>query len=265
MRSLSLKHKILAVIAAALCAVIVGYVIYTVVVIVNGLKPAAPSLEEPGVVHDVSFQGNITLLGVDYEVALNGDEGAFSVDAGRIQDVVSGTYTFTDGQGWTFVFADASSTVVRSQFDTATKTFSFVYHLDLGSRGAGNLRFSFVDEDFTVDGKPWADIPSFSGTAVYFGGAVQTECSLSCDAEGNFTLFSAPTAAAAITTIQGTYEFTDGVYVFTTSDGTVYTTAPNADGLQEFSVQVYCPQLAGYGDSIAYTNLVLVQSILEVD
>lgn len=265
MKSLSLKNKIMAALAIALCAVIVGFLIYTAVVIVNGVKPKAPAVIGDDTVYDVNFGGNISLLGVDYEVALQGNDGEFTVNAGRISDVTGGTYTFTEGQGWTFSFADASNTVVRSQFDDASKTFSFVYHLDLGSRGAGNLRFSFTDEDFTVDGEPWVDIPSFGGTAVWFGGAVSAGCSCSCDAEGNFTIFSEPTAAAAITSITGTYEFTGGVYVLTAADGTVYTSTVNADGLHEIALKVFCPQLAAYGDAIAYTDLVLTQIVLTVD
>ena len=265
MKSLSLKNKIMAALAIALCAVIVGFLIYTAVVIVNGVKPKAPAVIGDDTVYDVNFGGNISLLGVDYDVELQGNDGEFTVNAGRISGVTGGTYTFTEGQGWTFSFADASNTVVRSQFDDASKTFSFVYHLDLGSRGAGNLRFSFTDEDFAVDGEPWADIPSFGGTAAFFGGAVMTDCSISCDAEGNFSIFSVPTASAAVTTINGTYEFTGGAYVFTAEDGTVYTSTVNADGLHELSVQVYCPQLASYGDAVARVPVVMTQIVLTVD
>ncbi len=266
MKTLSLKNKILAALALAICVVIVFFAIYTIVVIAEGLKPAeTPVLGGDDAVHDVSFEGEITLLEVDYDVKLYGDDGTFSVDAGRIEGIAGGTYTFTEGQGWTFSFSDAGNTVVRTQFDDATKTFSFVYHLDMGSRGAGNLRFSYTDEDFVVQGEPWADIPSFGGTAAWFGGAVSADCSCSCDADGNFSIFSSPTAAAAITAISGTYEYKDGVYVLTAEDGTVYTSSVNADGLHEISLKVYCPQLAGYGDAIAYTDLVLTQVVLTVD
>ena len=116
-----------------------------------------------------------------------------------------------------------------------------------------------------MQGEPWADIPSFGGTAAWFGGAVSADCSCSCDADGNFSIFSSPTAAAAITAISGTYEYKDGVYVLTAEDGTVYSSSVNADGLHEISLKVYCPQLAGYGDAIAYTDLVLTQVVLTVD
>lgn len=263
MKSLSVKNKVMAGIALALCAVIVGFIIYTAVVIVNGLKPAAPpSLGGDDTVYDVSFSGEISLLGVDYDVELRGNDGEFTVNAGRIENVTGGTYVFTEGQGWTFTFADASSTVVRSQFDDESKTFSFVYHLDMGSRGAGNLRFSFTDEDFAVEGEPWADIPSFSGTAAWFGGIVTAEISCSCDANGNFRIFE---ASGAITEIVGTYELTDGVYVFTAEDGTVYTSAVNGDGLHEMTVSVYRPALASYGDAVARVPVVMTQIVLTVD
>lgn len=263
MKSLSLKNKIMAALAIALCAVIVGFLIYTAVVIVNGVKPKAPAvIGDDGTEYDVNFSGGISLLGVDYDVELQGNDGEFTVNAGRISDVTGGTYTFTEGQGWTFSFADASNTVVRSQFDDASKTFSFVYHLDLGSRGAGNLRFSFTDEDFTVDGEPWADIPSFGGTAAWFGGVVTEEISCSCDADGNFRIFE---ASGAITEIVGTYELTGGVYVFTAADGTVYTSAVNADDLHEMTVSVYRPALASCGDAVARVPVVMTQIVLTVD
>lgn len=262
MKSLSLKNKIMAALAIALCAVIVGFLIYTAVVIVNGVKPKAPAVIGDDTVYDVNFGGNISLLGIDYEVALQGNDGEFTVNAGRISDVTGGTYTFTEGQGWTFSFADASNTVVRSQFDDASKTFSFVYHLDLGSRGAGNLRFSFTDEDFAVDGEPWADIPSFGGTAAWFGGVVTAEISCSCDADGNFRIFE---AAGAITEISGTYALEGDSYVFTAADGTVYTATVNADGLYEMTVSVYRPALASYGDAVARVPVVMTQIVLTVD
>ena len=62
MKSLSLKNKIMAALAIALCAVIVGFLIYTAVVIVNGVKPKAPVTGGDDTVYDVNFGGNINLL-----------------------------------------------------------------------------------------------------------------------------------------------------------------------------------------------------------
>lgn len=264
-RELTLKDKILAAIGLALSVVIVVFVIYTVVVVVDGLTPDTVAEETDDTVYEVNFDGEVTINEVDYEVALRGSDGTFTVSANKITGVTDGTYTFTEGQGWTFSFDDSSSTVVRTQYDEDAKVHSFIYHLDLGSRGEGNLVLSCADDSFSVDGEAWADIPSFSGTAGFFYGAVSTDCYCACDADGNFTIYSDSSAAAQITSITGTYEYTDGAYVFTSEDGDVYTTSVNDEGLHEFTVSAYCPSLATYGDSIAYTDLVLTQVVLTVD
>ena len=95
MKSLSLKNKIMAALAIALCAVIVGFLIYTAVVIVNGVKPKAPAVIGDDTVYDVNFGGNISLLGVDCDVELQGNDGEFTVNACRISGVTGGTYSFT--------------------------------------------------------------------------------------------------------------------------------------------------------------------------
>lgn len=252
MKSLSLKNKIMAVLAIALCAVIVGFLIYTAVVIVNGVKPKAPVTGGDDTVYDVNFGGNISLLGVDYEVALQGNDGEFTVNAGRISDVTGGTYTFTEGQGYTFTFSDSSGTIVRSQYDADTKSFSFIYHLDMGSRGAGNLLLSCTDEDFVQQGEPWADIPSFQG--VGFAGITVV---VSCDAENNFRIFATAASPAPVTEVTGSYEFKDGAYVLTTSEGAVYTSVLNADGLHEFvDVPIYVPAIST-SMNFTFTQIVL--------
>lgn len=244
MKSLSLKNKILAGIALALVAVILVFLVYTIVVVAIGQRPVSNELEGGGtdVQHDLVFTGEITLLDVDYEVRLNGDDGAFSVDANTIEGVTTGTYTFTEGQGYTFTFADASGTIVRTQYDASSKTFSFIYHLDMGSRGNGNLRLSSEDEDFVLQGEPWADIPSFQG--VGFAGITVV---ISCDAENNFRIFATSASPAPVTEITGTYEFKDGAYVLTTADGTVYSSVVNEDGLHEFvDIPIYVPAMSNY-------------------
>lgn len=257
MKSLSLKNKILTGIALALAAVILIFLVYTIVVVALGQRPASDELEggSTEVPHDLVFSGEITLLDVDYDVRLNGDDGAFSLDANTIEGVATGTYTFTEGQGYTFTFADASGTIVRTQYDANSKAFSFIYHLDMGSRGNGNLRLSYTDEDFVQQGEPWADIPSFQG--VGFAGITVV---ISCDAENNFRIFATAASPAPVTEITGTYEFKDGAYVLTAADGTVYTSVVNADGLYEFvDMPIYVPAMSNY------MNFTLTQVVLTVD
>lgn len=256
MKNLSLKNKILSVIAAALVLVILIFAIWSIVAYAVGSRPDKFEYGEDDTVYEFTFTGGITLLDVDYEVKLNGSDGNFSLDANTIKGVTSGTYTYTEGQGWTFTFNDAGGTIVRSQFDAETKAHSFIYHLDLGSRGAGNLRLSYEDEDFVRQGEPWADIPSFSGV-----GMAGITVVVSCDTDNNFRIFATPASPAPVTEISGTYEYKDGHYVLTATDGTVYTSTVNEEsGLQEFKdMMIYIPALS------APMPFTLTQVILTVD
>lgn len=258
MKELSLKNKILSAVAALLCLAVLGLAASTIVVIAVGLNP--PVKEQIEKEYDFSFTGKISLYDVDYDVSLNAENGSFSVKAGRIEDVVSGTYKFTAGQGYTFSFADATNTVVRTKFDEGNKQFSFVYHLDMGSRGVGNLLFSLEKSDFSVEGEAWVDIPSFKGTAAWFGGYVTTEVTIACDADNNFKVVD---SANYLSPISGTYAYINGKYEFTTTDGAIYVAEKNADGLYAFTLNVYNPQLEAYGMAAATADV--VQYILTVD
>ena len=259
MRTLSLQKKILAGIAMALCAVILGFAIHTVVVIVNAFKPETPVVDTTE--YEFTFEGNIKLNDVDYDVKMKGLDGKFSVDANKIEGVTDGSYTFTEGQGWTFAFNDANGTIVRSQFDNASKTFGFIYHLNLGSRGEGNLRLSFEDKNFTVSGTPWNDIPSFTGTAGWFGGGVKSNVTIICDADGNF---SVKDSQNYVTPYGGTYVFENNCYVFTAETGETYTATKNADGLYSFELKVVNALLASYGPA-AQTTATMTEIVLTVD
>ena len=256
MKNLSLKNKILSAVAAALVFVILVCVVWSVVAYAVGSKPDKFEYGEDDTTYELTFAGKITLLDVDYEVKLNGNDGKFTLDANTLKGVTSGTYIYTEGQGWTFTFADANGTIVRSQFDAETKTHSFIYKLDMGSRGTGNLRLSCVDEEFVQQGEPWSDIPSFTGV-----GMAGITVVISCDPDNNFRIFATPTSPAPVTEISGTYEFKDGRYVLTATDGTIYTSTVNAEsGLHEFKdMMIYIPALS------APMPFTLTQVVLTVD
>ncbi len=151
-------------------------------------------VENPVSEYDFSFTGEITLNEIYYEVVMEGKDNAFTVDAGNISSVTKGNYTFTEGKGYTFTFNDSAGTIVRTQYDASSQTFSFIYTLDLGTaRGSGNLLLSYTDTSFVHEGELWADIPSFSGTAAWFGGVLTGTVNIVCDADNGFTTVSPDT------------------------------------------------------------------------
>ena len=257
MKNLSLKNKILLGIASALALVILAFLIWTIVAVAVGMAPPKDIVTAGE--YDFTFDGKITLNEVEYDVSLNGKDDKFSVSANKLSSVVNGTYEFTEGQGYTFTFNDANGTIVRTQYDTVSKSFGFIYHLDLGARGAGNLKLTLKDENFQVVGEPWQDILSFSGTATVFG-SLRFVCGCSCAPDGTFNIFLSD-GPAAIQPISGTYEFVDGKYIFTAEDGSVYTAEKNADGLYEFEVGIVIPALPGG----APQPCVFTQVVLTVD
>lgn len=260
LKSLSLRDKILAALAAALSLVIVAFLIYSFVALGIGLAPAKSAEPVDDTAYEFVFDGKITIYEEEYDVRLKGKDNKFTVDANKIKNVTGGTYTFTEGQGWTFSFDDANGTVVRTQYDKTAKTFGFVYALDMGSRGAGNLRLSYAVESFAAAAVPWNDVPSFAGTAGWFGGTLTAKTVLTCDAEDNFKIFC---PGGEINVITGKYKSEGGNYVFTCEDGTVYTAVKNAAGLYAVTVDVYRPALAAYG--AAEATVELTQVVLTVD
>lgn len=255
-KSLSLRDKVLAALAAALTLVIVAFLIYSFVALGIGLAPAKSAEPVDDADYEFVFGGSITIYEEEYDVRLKGKDNKFTVDANKIKNVTGGTYTFTEGQGWTLSFDDNNGTVVRTQYDKASKTFGFVYALDLGSRGAGNLRFTYAVDSFDAAAEPWQDIPSFSGTAGWFGGTLKATTVLSCDADGNFRIFC---PGGEINVITGTYAFAGDTYVFTCEDGKVYTAVKEPDtGLYAVTVDVWRPALEAYGAAAATVKLTQV-------
>lgn len=258
MKNKSLTQRILIGIICVICAVIIGTGIHLAVVL-TGIH--AGSGNEDMSAYDVVFSGNINLLGEDYDVALKGKDGSFTVDAGTIQNVAEGTYTFTEGQGWTFVFADDLTTNVRSQYDADAGQHSFVYALNLGSRGEGNLRLVHKDKQFVPASQPWNDIPAFSGTGAWFGGVVTAPIVCSCDAEGHFSIFG---TGDEINVIRGSYTQSGSDYTLTTESGEVYHSVVDAEsGLPSITVPIHRPGLEVY--NAADTEVVLTLTVLAVD
>lgn len=257
MKNLSLSGKIRLILTGLLCLVIVVALGHMTVVMVGAFSPKAAE-EEDLSQYEMVFTGNITIFDEPYEVLLKGKDGSFTMDANTLKGIMSGSYTFTEGQGWTFTFRDNNSTIVRSQYDKDSKSHSFIYALDMGSRGTGNIRLTNPDQGFNPAAAPWDDIPFFSGTAGWFGGTLSATAVASCDEAGNFRIFC---TGDEINEITGTYVLTDGNYVFTTEDGTVYTSRPDPDsGLPVLEVNVHRPALEAYGaaDTVAVMNLVVL-------
>jgi len=260
MKNLSLSGKIRAVLAGLLCIAVVAALSHMGITMATAFAPKTEPKEDLSQ-YDMVFTGNITIYDEAYDIVLKGKDGSFTMDANTIKNVMDGSYTFTEGQGWTFTFQDANSTVVRSQYDRDAKAHSFIYALDMGSRGTGNLRLSNADEDFSPAAEPWEDIPFFSGTAAWFGGTLSATAAASCDADGNFRIFC---TGGEINEIAGTYALVDGNYVFTAEDGTVYTSHPDPDsGLPTLEVGVHRPALEAYGAADTVAQLTLV--VLTVD
>lgn len=257
MKKMSLLQKILGVVACCLIVAVIAVGAHGIHAFVKGTAPA--TIDEDA--YDFVFTGKITLLGEEYDVYLLGSGNTFQMNAGNIKNVMDGTCTFTEGQGWTFKFNDAMGTIVRSQYSKETKASSFIYSLDMGSRGVGNLRLSCEDPDFKAAQTPWNDIPSFTGTAAWFGGVVTAQAVTACDDAGNFRVFC---TGGEVNEITGTYELADGKYIFTAADGTSYTAEKNADGLYAFSCSVFRPALASYGP-VANATIEFVQTVLTVD
>ncbi len=253
-KTMSLKDKIMAGIACAICLVIVAFIIYSAVGVGLAFAPTNNSAPEDNTVYDFIFDGNITLNNETYDVRLKAKDGKFKVDAGKLNEVTKGTYTATQGQGWTFQFDDNNSTAVRSQYDKDSKTHSFIYTIDIGVRGSGNIKLEYKDDAFVAAEQPWGDIPSFGGSGSIYNMTIPLV--LGCDADGGFRLWCTDGIFAVPETI-GTYKYENGVYTFTCEDNTVYTTEiDSSTGLHTFTVNFIIGAL-GVPSTAVMTQIVL--------
>lgn len=235
---------------------------YSAVVMVKAFSPEISEVDNTE--YEFTFMGHITLYDEEYDVQLKGKDEKFSVDANKIKDVTGGSYIFTQGQGWTFSFEDSSNTVVRSIYDKDNKTFSFIYTLDLGSRGKGNLRFSYTVDSFDAAAETWSDIPSFGGTAAWFGGVLKAQMLIACDANNNFNVVSTDLTAGEYDAISGTYAYEGGKYLFTLTDGSVIASETDEEtGLQFVAMTIHRSTLDAYG--AGYASVKLMQVVLTVD
>ena len=252
MKNLSLKNKILAVIAALLCIVILAALIHMITTISNANKASGG---DDLSAYDVIFSGTTHILDEDYDVILKGKDGTFSLDANNMKGVMDGTYSFTDGQGWTFVFDDNLGLNVRSHYNSSEKQHEMIYALDLGSRGSGNILLVREDKQFAAAESPWLDIPTFTGTANL--GVITAEMRLICKEDNTFNFFST-NFGQYIPSLNGTYIYSDGKYIFTV-EGEEYT-AEKKDGLYTVSLPVSLPVMGVSGIPAE-----MVQDVLSVD
>lgn len=252
MKKLSLRNRILSVIALLLCIVIIGATVHLITTVTSANKRSAgEDLSD----FDVVFSGKINLLEEDYDILLKGKGGAFTVDANNMKGIMDGTYTFTDGQGWTFVFNDNLGFNVRSQYNQTEKAHQFIYPLDLGSRGSGNILLVKEDKSFKAPQEPWVEIPTFTGTADL--GVIAAEMRLICKADDSFDFFST-NFGQYIPALNGTYEFVDGTYLFHV-EGEDYT-AEQKEGLYAVSLPVSLPVMGVTG-----LPTEMVQDVLSID
>ncbi|MDR1532322.1 MAG: hypothetical protein LBS62_09085 [Clostridiales bacterium] len=163
-----------------------------------------------------SFTGNITINDIFYDVVLNGEEGGtFELLAGNIPPT-RGTYEFTAGKGYLFKFEDSKENEMITEYDPAAKYFSFVYPLDLGPRGKGNVNLGCKDETFTPDNEGWTfELPVFTGQAVFGNGILTVNLELQCKSDGTFVVHNDSSYAQQI---DGTYTCANDIYSFTVSE-----------------------------------------------
>lgn len=234
---MSLKKWILSGLSVALGIVILVFLIYTIVVVVNKDK-SSDTLDTTPTDYEFTFEGNITLNEIAYDVVLNGKDGEFDLVANKLPPI-TGTYAFTQGKGYTFYFDDANGTETRTQYDTSAKEFTIIYTLDLGTaRGSGNVKLTWKNADFTLEGEAWGAIPSFAGSGQI--GFISPNMKMVCKADDTFRLFSTD-FAAYVTEITGTYTYENGAYVFIVGENR-YTSVLNSEtGLHEVSIPAEIP------------------------
>ena len=122
------------------------------------------------------------------------------------------------------------------------KAHQFIYPLDLGSRGAGNILLTSEDKSFKAADEPWDDIPTFTGTADL--NVITAEMRLICKADNSFDFFST-NFGQYIPALNGTYDCTDGKYVFHI-EGAEYA-AELKDGMYSVSMPVSLPVMGVTG------------------
>ncbi len=255
-KSMTLKQWILSALTGVLCIVILSFLIYTILVVVNKDKADEPVVPDP-VDYEFTFEGQITLLNdIKYHVVMNGKDGDFELVPNKLAPI-TGTYKLTQGKGYTFFFNDANGTEVRTQYDASTKEFGFIYTLDLGSaRGSGNVKLTWKNEDFILVGDAWGDIPFFAGSAP--AGFMNFGMQMVCKADDTFRLFS-PDFATYVTEINGAYAYENGAYVFTVGEKTYTSELNEESGLHEVDIPIEVPVL-----NSTFTAH-LIQVILTVD
>lgn len=93
------------------------------------------------------FEGKTTIKNVEYKCELHCyEDKTFNLYVLDENKVYSGTYSFTDGIGYKFIFGD--SAVVDSVWNAETKSHEVTYKIRLGRKGSGNVTVSLKDDKF---------------------------------------------------------------------------------------------------------------------
>lgn len=182
----------------------------------------------------VKFVGSTEIDGTNYdvEVSLEVEDGAnicyLSVNG---VSSIDGTWTLTDGWGYSFTFNDAMETEVRAGYYTEEGKHSFDYYLNVGNNKAAIITLSYVEAGYVLAAD--YELPVVEAELLVFNGVLSmygmTEnLILECLPGGNFAFTTNSVLNASYT---GTYTAEDGVYTFSFADGAnnVVSTLYNAD------------------------------------
>ena len=166
------------------------------------------------------------LEGQNFTVSITGYKEDQSVEltvAEAPQIVMGGTYEFVEGKGYKIYLEDVYNTFVYTNYDPATKAFSFdttiVFNTAIGFLDA---TYTYADEAFAskYDGVGFDDIhtPVFeSAVSVMPGG----KCLLKTDDKGNFVWYGLSGMGGDYCKRTGTWSFDSAAneYVFNFNDG----------------------------------------------
>lgn len=153
------KRTMMTVLIMSICAVI-----FSVVMVGCG-----PVTEEPE--YAFVFSGSGKIGDVDYNVKISGakETKTFVLSIAELPAIeLTGTYEFDSSKGYRLTFGDNSDTVKVPKYNTATKLFSFVYELNLGTNyGKGDITFTYKNESFTPGSETFFEPFSFVGGTDY--------------------------------------------------------------------------------------------------
>lgn len=197
----------------------------------NNKNPDGPNSTE---VKTVKFVGSTEIEGTKYdvEVSLEVEDGknVCYLSVNGISSI-DGTWTLTEGWGYSFTFNDAMETEVRAGYYTEEGKHSFDYYLNVGNNKAAIITLSYAEAGYVLAAD--YELPAVEAELLVFNGVLSmygmTEnLILECLPGGNFAFTTNSVLNASYT---GTFTCENGVYTFSFADGAnnVVSTLYNAD------------------------------------